>query len=166
MPLLVCASIQGAISGRSSPGRRDSSQDRKPRSISRLWCRCCRKGEGRKRTTRRVAIRLAGYVESGGGGGIRTHEPFRVSGFQDRCNRPLYHPSGGAWDRQIMPVAAGFRNRVRHWPRKICGSHARPAARRRAPSDAIAIPNTQAPHDDESIVRACLPERPDRGRIT
>lgn len=28
-----------------------------------------------------------------GGGGIRTHGPLRVSGFQDRCNRPLYHPS-------------------------------------------------------------------------
>ena len=30
---------------------------------------------------------------NGGGGGIRTHGPLRVSGFQDRCNRPLYHPS-------------------------------------------------------------------------
>ena len=28
-----------------------------------------------------------------GGSGIRTHGPFRVSGFQDRCNKPLYHPS-------------------------------------------------------------------------
>src|SRR5256885_4920021 len=30
--------------------------------------------------------------EPGGGGGIRTHEPFRVSGFQDRRIRPLCHP--------------------------------------------------------------------------
>lgn len=30
---------------------------------------------------------------SGGGGGIRTHGDFRLSGFQDRCNKPLYHPS-------------------------------------------------------------------------
>ena len=29
----------------------------------------------------------------GGGGGIRTHGTFRLSGFQDRRNRPLYHPS-------------------------------------------------------------------------
>src|SRR5262249_20855717 len=29
----------------------------------------------------------------GGGGGIRTRERFRVVGFQDRCNRPLCHPS-------------------------------------------------------------------------
>ena len=28
-----------------------------------------------------------------GGGGIRTHGDFRLSGFQDRCNKPLYHPS-------------------------------------------------------------------------
>lgn len=31
----------------------------------------------------------------GGGGGIRTHGTFRFSGFQDRRNRPLYHPSNG-----------------------------------------------------------------------
>jgi putative SOS response-associated peptidase YedK len=31
--------------------------------------------------------------ESGGGSGIRTHGSFRISGFQDRCNKPLYHPS-------------------------------------------------------------------------
>jgi hypothetical protein len=29
----------------------------------------------------------------GGGGGIRTHGPLRVSGFQDRRDRPLCHPS-------------------------------------------------------------------------
>ena len=31
--------------------------------------------------------------KNGGGGGIRTHGPFRVSGFQDRRDRPLCHPS-------------------------------------------------------------------------
>ena len=30
----------------------------------------------------------------GGGGGIRTHEPLRVTGFQDRRHRPPGHPSG------------------------------------------------------------------------
>ena len=30
---------------------------------------------------------------SGGSGEIRTHEPLRVAGFQDRCNRPLCHAS-------------------------------------------------------------------------
>jgi hypothetical protein len=29
----------------------------------------------------------------GGSGEIRTHGPFRVAGFQDRCNRPLCHAS-------------------------------------------------------------------------
>ena len=28
-----------------------------------------------------------------GGSGIRTHGSLRISGFQDRCNKPLYHPS-------------------------------------------------------------------------
>ena len=30
-----------------------------------------------------------------GGGEIRTHEAFRPSGFQDRRDQPLCHPSGG-----------------------------------------------------------------------
>ncbi len=34
---------------------------------------------------------------SGGWGGIRTHEPLRVGGFQDRCLKPLGHPSGPTW---------------------------------------------------------------------
>ena len=33
--------------------------------------------------------------QDGGGGGIRTHGRFPDSGFQDRRNRPLYHPSVG-----------------------------------------------------------------------
>ena len=33
-------------------------------------------------------------MEAGGGGEIRTHEAFRPSGFQDRRNQPLCHPSG------------------------------------------------------------------------
>ena len=42
-----------------------------------------------------VIFSVSSVVEfrSGGGSGIRTHGPFRVSGFQDRCNKPLYHPS-------------------------------------------------------------------------
>ena len=35
----------------------------------------------------------------GGGGGIRTHGPRRVNGFQDRRFRPLSHPSAGGRDR-------------------------------------------------------------------
>ena len=31
----------------------------------------------------------------GGGGEIRTHGPFTDAGFQDRCIRPLCHPSSG-----------------------------------------------------------------------
>src|SRR5437868_15543531 len=34
--------------------------------------------------------------ERGGGGGIRTHEPARASGFQDRPVRPLRHPAARA----------------------------------------------------------------------
>ena len=40
--------------------------------------------------------RNPGHYEAltyGGGDGIRTHEPVRVSGFQDRRHRPLGHPS-------------------------------------------------------------------------
>ena len=37
-----------------------------------------------------LRIRFADY---GGGGGIRTHGTLRLSGFQDRRNRPLCHPS-------------------------------------------------------------------------
>ena len=33
--------------------------------------------------------------ESGGGGGIRTHESLRSAGFQDRSHQPLDHPSNG-----------------------------------------------------------------------
>jgi len=41
---------------------------------------------------------------TGGGGGIRTHGALRLSGFQDRRNRPLYHPSKFKWHRsQRLP---------------------------------------------------------------
>lgn len=30
------------------------------------------------------------FIFGGGGGGIRTHGPLRVSGFLDRCTRPGY----------------------------------------------------------------------------
>ena len=35
-----------------------------------------------------------GPLGSSGGEGIRTLETFRFAGFQDRCDRPLCHPSG------------------------------------------------------------------------
>lgn len=40
------------------------------------------------------------YEQDGGGGGIRTHGTLRPSGFQDRRNRPLYHPSGNNGSRK------------------------------------------------------------------
>lgn len=33
------------------------------------------------------------------GGGIRTPGSLRISGFQDRCNKPLYHSSGWAFSK-------------------------------------------------------------------
>ena len=36
---------------------------------------------------------LVPFYEASGGGEIRTHETFRPSGFQDRRNQPLCHPS-------------------------------------------------------------------------
>ena len=44
--------------------------------------------------------------EVGGGSGIRTHEPRRANGFQDRRNRPLCHPSGRSSSLAVgLPVA-------------------------------------------------------------
>jgi hypothetical protein len=37
---------------------------------------------------------LRSKAKAGGGGEIRTHEAFRPSGFQDRRDQPLCHPSG------------------------------------------------------------------------
>ena len=55
---------------------------------------------GQAVTDRLTAMRFAippackaASAEHSGGGGIRTHGPLRVSGFQDRRNRPLCHPS-------------------------------------------------------------------------
>ncbi len=51
----------------------------------------------------------------GGGGGIRTHGTFRLSGFQDRRNRPLYHPSvccdglSPAAGKAMALILAGFK---------------------------------------------------------
>jgi hypothetical protein len=54
-----------------------------------------------------------------GGGGIRTREGVTPVGFQDRCNRPLCHPSGKAFRSlflgvlllsEIAPAGFPFRN--------------------------------------------------------
>jgi hypothetical protein len=45
----------------------------------------------RKNNPQKIANRS--LSTSGGGGGIRTRGTFPFSGFQDRCNKPLYHPS-------------------------------------------------------------------------
>jgi hypothetical protein len=45
---------------------------------------------------------FARYTMGSGGGEIRTHETFRPSGFQDRRDQPLCHPSGvGYWQSEI-----------------------------------------------------------------
>jgi hypothetical protein len=36
---------------------------------------------------------VCAFYEGSGGGEIRTHEAFQPSGFQDRRNQPLCHPS-------------------------------------------------------------------------
>ncbi|CDH44983.1 hypothetical protein BN874_200053 [Candidatus Contendobacter odensis Run_B_J11] len=43
----------------------------------------------------RFRISLLQQYWSGGEGGIRTHGPLRINGFQDRRNRPLCHLSSG-----------------------------------------------------------------------
>ena len=51
----------------------------------------------------------ASNSEHGSGGGeIRTHETFRPSGFQDRRDQPLCHPSGVThWRSEIhYPITA------------------------------------------------------------
>ena len=50
-----------------------------------------------------------GRVIGRGGGGIRTHGPLRVSGFQDRRNRPLCHPSMLLIHGEMVPVPEAFR---------------------------------------------------------
>ncbi len=56
----------------------------------------------------------------GGGGGIRTHGDFRLSGFQDRCNKPLYHPSEAInlekvrWLGKLQSLAPCLRSAVGH----------------------------------------------------
>ena len=50
-------------------------------------------------------------VLDGGGGGIRTHGTLRPSGFQDRRNRPLYHPSGNDGSREDLMGMEGFSRR-------------------------------------------------------
>ena len=59
-------------------------------------------------------INLFQHFWQDGGGGIRTHEPLRVSGFQDRRDRPLCHPSStvrasGLWGGNGSPQAHGTR---------------------------------------------------------
>ena len=54
----------------------------------------------------------------GGGSGIRTHGSLRISGFQDRCNKPLYHPSNPLLD--LMPCRSHFGNTWQHFGVAIC----------------------------------------------
>src|SRR5260370_20687124 len=55
--------------------------------------------------------------EGSGGGEIRTHEAFRPSGFQDRRDQPLCHPSDlseCAWTEQFI-------TRLRHYAKRNRG---------------------------------------------
>ena len=83
-----------------------------------------RGGQGRDRTGDTQIFSLLLYQLSylpvnGGGGGIRTHGAFRPDGFQDRCNKPLYHPSK---EQKTRPGLGRVENRahtfIQHQP---CG---------------------------------------------
>jgi hypothetical protein len=52
-------------------------------------------------------ISLKMIIELNGEVGIRTLERFRVSGFQDRCNRPLCHLSSATDDTSFSRVREG-----------------------------------------------------------
>jgi hypothetical protein len=52
--------------------------------------------------------------EKSGGGEIRTHETFRPSGFQDRRNQPLCHPSGKSDRTRKECAIAGKRSKGYH----------------------------------------------------
>ena len=54
----------------------------------------------------------------GGGGEIRTHGPLRVAGFQDRCLKPLGHPSLAHKDNRKLWLALTMRCR-RLWNASI-----------------------------------------------
>ena len=60
--------------------------------------------------------------DSGGSGEIRTHGPFRVAGFQDRCNRPLCHASSGAI-LAVQQHAPGY-DESHHVVQAAVGAHA------------------------------------------
>ncbi len=72
--------IRGALTARASPPGWTRSS------------RACSAAEGQAPGAG-LAAALRSRSEIGGWGGIRTHEPLRVGGFQDRCLKPLGHPS-------------------------------------------------------------------------
>ncbi len=51
---------------------------------------------------------IRGRFLFGGSGEIRTHEPFRVAGFQDRCIQPLCHASNGCEAYQSQEYRQDF----------------------------------------------------------
>src|SRR5262249_14595642 len=77
--------------------------------ILRHVAKCCRVSSDRllafgysltKEKNLRRFRKRADFLRKGGGGEIRTHEPFRPSGFQDRRDQPLCHPSEGLVGRR------------------------------------------------------------------
>ena len=70
----------------------------------RTLARCARK-EFSVRARNAKAQPTGGRLGSGRGGGIRTHDTLRYAGFQDRCIRPLCHPSVIA---KLIAVARNF----------------------------------------------------------
>jgi hypothetical protein len=60
--------------------------------------------------------------KNGGGGGIRTHGRFPYGGFQDRCHKPLDHPSRDGFHRAraggSAQILLRFRRRFKRNPQE------------------------------------------------
>lgn len=78
---------------------------------------------------RPTGYRMRLQAGNGGRGGIRTHGCLHIGGFQDRCNRPLCHPSGartkvatevdtlgGVWRQVIASEERAVQRRVANVP--------------------------------------------------
>ena len=88
------------------PARRSGWVGRSPASRRRRW---------RDQSTTGVGLPTA--VRSGGEGGIRTHGYLRISGFQDRRNRPLCHLSAAEDSSRPGPPRGRLRRASGESPR-------------------------------------------------
>ena len=73
---------------------RNARRDRLERRPGYLYCAPRMAVPTSVRRHRPVFVLRCRCERTGGGSGIRTHGAFRHAGFQDRCFRPLSHPSG------------------------------------------------------------------------